>query len=202
MKNLVNVSNELMENIATYMDDELREQTHYSVAPCSNEVFITEYYNNATPSLKTALEDILSDEFGLDIDDIIYTAYYQKYDNVSLTQEEFRVLCDDFNTIKPFPTHTRYTHKNEKVYTVMMASGDLIVFVKEDSDMLNTPYISMIRVAIRTALKMRLNYYEFNWYLVGTKNGYRYAAKLPSQEEIEYGDRLISKVSDALLIEK
>lgn len=202
MKNLVNISNELMENIATYMDDELREQTHYAVAPCSNEAFITEYYNNATPTLKSALEDILSDEFGLDIDDIIYTAYYQVYNNVSLTQEEFRGLCDDFNIINSFPTHSRYTHKNEKVYTVMMASGDLIVFVKEEQDMLNTPYLMMIRASIRTALKMRLNYYEFNWYLLGSKNGYRYIEKLPSQEEILYADRLIDKVSESLLKRK
>lgn len=65
--------------------------------------------------------------------------------------------------------------------------------------MLNTPYIGMIRGTIRTVLKMRLNYYEFNWYLLGTKNGYRYVEKLPSHEEILYGDRLIDKVSDALL---
>lgn len=65
--------------------------------------------------------------------------------------------------------------------------------------MLNTKYLMMIRASIRTALKMRLNYYEFNWYLLGTKNGYRYVEKLPTQEEILYGDRLIDKVSDALL---
>lgn len=131
MKNLVNISNELMENIATYMDDELRKQTHNAVAPCSNEAFITEYYNNATATLKSALEEILSDEFGLDLDDIIFTAYYQVYDHVSLTQEEFRGLCDDFNTINSFPTHSRFTHKNEIAYTVMMISGDLTVFVRK-----------------------------------------------------------------------
>lgn len=68
--------------------------------------------------------------------------------------------------------------------------------------MLNTPYIGMIRVSIRTALRMRLNYYELNWYLLGTKNGYRYAEKLPTQEEIQYADRLIDKVSEALLKRK
>lgn len=65
--------------------------------------------------------------------------------------------------------------------------------------MLNTPYIAMIREAIRLALSLRLDYCKFNWYLVGTKNGYRYATKSPSLEEIEYGDRLIDKVSAALL---
>lgn len=48
MKNLVSISYELMNRIASYMDDDLREQTHFAVAPCSNEVFITEYYNNLT----------------------------------------------------------------------------------------------------------------------------------------------------------
>lgn len=68
--------------------------------------------------------------------------------------------------------------------------------------MLNTKYLMMIRASIRTALKMRLSYYEFNWYLLGTKNGYRYVEKLPTQEEILYADRLIDKVSDALLKRK
>lgn len=131
MKNLVTISNETMNNIATYMDDDLREQTHFAVAPCSNEVFITEYYNTASAELKRALEDILSDEFGLDLDDIIFTAYYQVYDNISLTAEDFKELCDDPNTINSKPTFSRYTHKNEIAYTVMMITGDLTVFVKE-----------------------------------------------------------------------
>lgn len=65
--------------------------------------------------------------------------------------------------------------------------------------MLNTSYLMMIRASIRTALKMYLNYYEFTWYLLGTKNGYRYTEKLPSQEEILYADRLIDKVTGALI---
>lgn len=64
---------------------------------------------------------------------------------------------------------------------------------------MNSVYLNVIRASIRTALKIRLSYYEFNWYLLGTKNGYRYVEKLPSQEEIQYADRLIDKVSEALL---
>lgn len=131
MKNLVNISNELMESIASYMDDELREQTHFAVAPCSNEAFITEYYNSATFTLKAALGDILFDEFGLDIEDIIYTAYYQVYNNVSLSEEEFRDLCDDSNIIRAYSIFSSYLHKDETAYRVKMISGDLTVFVKE-----------------------------------------------------------------------
>lgn len=65
--------------------------------------------------------------------------------------------------------------------------------------MLNTKYLMMIRASIRTALKMRLNYYEFNWYLLGTKNGYRYTNNLPTPKEIVYADRLIVKVAKSLL---
>lgn len=64
---------------------------------------------------------------------------------------------------------------------------------------MNSVYIHMIRTAIRRALKLRLSYYEFNWYLLGAKNGYRYTNNLPSSKEIDYADRLIDKVSDALL---
>lgn len=63
---------------------------------------------------------------------------------------------------------------------------------------MNSVYLKVIRGSIRTALKMRLSYYEFNWYLLGTKNGYRYSHYLPSIQEIDYADRLIDKVSDAL----
>lgn len=63
----------------------------------------------------------------------------------------------------------------------------------------NSVYLKIIRTSIRTALKMRLNYYEFNWYLLGTKNGYRYTNNIPSVQEIEYAERLIAKVADALL---
>lgn len=64
---------------------------------------------------------------------------------------------------------------------------------------MNSVYLKVIRASIRTCLKMRLSYCEFNWYLLGTKNGYRYTNNLPTSKEIDYADRLIDKVSDALL---
>lgn len=131
MKNLLTISNELMENISSYMDDDLREDTHFAVAPCSNEIFITEYYNTASAELKRALEDILSDEFNLDLDDIIYSAYYQVYNNLTISQEELYELQGDCNTINVKPVYSRFAHQNEKPYLVEMVSGDLIVFCQE-----------------------------------------------------------------------
>lgn len=131
MKNLVTISNELMNNIASYMDDDLREDTHFAVAPCSNEVFITEYYNTASTELKEALEDILFEEFGLDIADIIYSAYYQVYNNLTITEEALDELQADYNIINILPMNSVFAHKNEKSYIIRMISGDLTVFCQE-----------------------------------------------------------------------
>lgn len=73
-----------------------------------------------------------------------------------------------------------------------------VLQIREVKNM-NSFYIQMIKDSIITALKMRLSYYEFNWYLLGTKNGYRYTNNLPSEQDIIYADRLIDKVADALL---
>lgn len=118
MKNLVTISNNLMDNIAFYLDDDLREVTHFAVAPCSNEVFITQYYNTASAELKRALEDVLSGEFNLDIDDIIFSAYYQVYNNLTITQEDLNELQADCNTINVKPAYSRFAHQNEKSYLV------------------------------------------------------------------------------------
>lgn len=131
MMNLVTISKELMNNIVSYMDDDLREQTHFAVAPCSNEVFITEYYNTASAELKRALEDILSDEFNLDIDDIIYSAYYQVYNNLTISEEELDELQADCNTVNIFPIKSVFVHNKEKAYIIRMVFGDLTVFCQE-----------------------------------------------------------------------
>lgn len=131
MKNLVTIGNNLMDNIAFYLDDDLREVTHFAVAPCSNEVFITEYYNTASAELKRELEDILSDEFNLDLDDIIYSAYYQVYNNLTISDEELNDLKADYNIIGIRPVKSIFVHDNEKAYLIEMVSGDLTVFCQE-----------------------------------------------------------------------
>lgn len=37
------INNETMENICTYMDDDIREELHFKLAPCSNRTFLEEY---------------------------------------------------------------------------------------------------------------------------------------------------------------
>lgn len=59
---LVQLSNETMEVIAAYMNDEIREGLHNKLAPCSNEVFLIEYVKRV-PSF----EDVLKYEFSIEL---------------------------------------------------------------------------------------------------------------------------------------
>lgn len=40
---MVTIDNETMKIITTYMDDEIREQVHGELAPCTNEQFLKRY---------------------------------------------------------------------------------------------------------------------------------------------------------------
>lgn len=74
------ITNEKMETIATYMDDDIREWTHECYAPCSNEEFIKQYFLRLLYEQKEeageAFERLLADEFGVDIND--YVTYEKK----------------------------------------------------------------------------------------------------------------------------
>ena len=57
----MNITNNTMEAIASYMNDEIREKVHFELAPCSNEAFIRHYCEYDTDFE----DDILKKEFGL-----------------------------------------------------------------------------------------------------------------------------------------
>lgn len=50
-----------MDVIATYMDDEIREQVHGEIAPCLDEEFLKRYVE-----LDPAFNTLLKSEFGID----------------------------------------------------------------------------------------------------------------------------------------
>ena len=54
----LNDSNSIMDAIATYMDDDIREQVHVELAPCTNDEFIKRYLE-----LDPDFEDLLVSEF-------------------------------------------------------------------------------------------------------------------------------------------
>lgn len=58
------ITDELMEVVATYMDDGSREKLHNELAPCSNETFLKKYCE-----VDSSFEKLLYDEFGIELED-------------------------------------------------------------------------------------------------------------------------------------
>ena len=54
------ISNETMENICTYMDDDIREELHFKLAPCSNRTFLKAYCKR-----DPGFEELLKNEFDI-----------------------------------------------------------------------------------------------------------------------------------------
>lgn len=56
------INQELMDTIASYMDDETRETVHFELAPCKPEEFLTRYLE-----LDPDFEELLNSEFGIEV---------------------------------------------------------------------------------------------------------------------------------------
>ena len=54
------LTQELLDVIATYMDDDIRESLHHELAPCEPEFFLGEYLKR-----DPGFEDLLYSEFGI-----------------------------------------------------------------------------------------------------------------------------------------
>lgn len=57
MKSVKEVTNEEMNDMALYMNDDLREAIHRELAPCTNEEFIIAYCN-ANPAFEICLNEL------------------------------------------------------------------------------------------------------------------------------------------------
>lgn len=53
---------DMLDVIATYMDDDIREGLHFDIAPCSPEEFLKKYIE-----LDPDFEDILKSEFSIEM---------------------------------------------------------------------------------------------------------------------------------------
>ena len=64
MKKFYRISDEKMEALAGYMDDEIREEVYYKFVPCTNEEFLAQVFlrNGIT---KETIEEVLNIDFGL-----------------------------------------------------------------------------------------------------------------------------------------
>lgn len=58
----LDTDNDLMDDIASYMDDDTREQVHFELAPCSNSEFLERYVE-----LDPEFSELLSSEFGIEL---------------------------------------------------------------------------------------------------------------------------------------
>ena len=56
------LSEELLDTIATYMDDDKREKVHFELAPCEPEEFLKRYLE-----LDPDFEDVLKSEFSIEL---------------------------------------------------------------------------------------------------------------------------------------
>lgn len=56
------LTQELLDDIAVYMNDEIREKLHFSIAPCKPEDFLKAYISE-----DPAFEDILKAEFSIEL---------------------------------------------------------------------------------------------------------------------------------------
>lgn len=56
------ISEEMLNTIATYMDDDIREAVHAELAPCEPEVFLQRYLE-----LDPGFRDLLQSEFSLNV---------------------------------------------------------------------------------------------------------------------------------------
>lgn len=54
------ISNKTMDTIASYMNDEIREELHFKLAPCSNRTFLNEYCKR-----DPGFEELLKNEFDI-----------------------------------------------------------------------------------------------------------------------------------------
>ena len=63
MKKLSEVNQVMLDDIATYMVDEIREQVHAELAPCTPEEFLTRYLQLDCEFIK-----LLLSEFNIEID--------------------------------------------------------------------------------------------------------------------------------------
>lgn len=58
----IKINQKLMDTIASYMDDEIRERVHFELAPCEPEEFLTRYLE-----LAPDFEELLNSEFGIEV---------------------------------------------------------------------------------------------------------------------------------------
>jgi hypothetical protein len=65
MKNTNQFSQQVLNNIAVYMNEDIREDLHFKLAPCEPKVFLQEYCKR-----DVEFTNVLKTEFGIEMEDL------------------------------------------------------------------------------------------------------------------------------------
>lgn len=103
----VRIDDELMATISSYMDDEIREELHYKLAPCTPEEFLSAYTER-----DDEFPEILKNEFGIEEEEDIEKGSYE---------HNIRVLIAD-----------GCTHSEAVRYLERKGGAGVIIFDAED----------------------------------------------------------------------
>lgn len=88
-----------MENIATYMDEEVREKVHSKEAPCSNEHFLVAYYEELQAGEQCNTEgffDLLLYEFDINIEELQNIERVISYNGCIISLEKLQDLEKEY----------------------------------------------------------------------------------------------------------
>lgn len=99
MSRKYNIDDLTMENIATYMDDEVREKVHSKEAPCSNEHFLVAYYEELQSGEQYNTEgffDILLYEFNINIEELQDIERVTSYNGCIISLERLQDLEKEY----------------------------------------------------------------------------------------------------------
>ena len=88
-----------MENITTYMDEEVRERVHLKEAPCSNEHFLVAYYEELQVGefeKQSEFYDLLLNEFNINIEEFQDIERVTYYDGCIISLETLQDLEKEY----------------------------------------------------------------------------------------------------------
>lgn len=122
------IDNYTMECIAEYMNDEIREQIHFDLASCTNEQFIAEYVSRLDGDREKDFEYFLADDMNLDLDDIVFTAYCERYHGKVVDSYDIEWLLESREVLRVTNNGRSANNPRMTEYTVTMASGDFDIY--------------------------------------------------------------------------
>lgn len=127
------IDNLTMENIATYMDDDIREKVHLKEAPCSNEHFLVAYYEELQAGEQCNTEgffDLLLYEFDINIEELQDIERVTSYDGCVISLETLQDLEREYVVEFCVSNGSSGCKIGKKWYTLHLINGtDVEVYV-------------------------------------------------------------------------